>query len=200
MILRKLTEQDAGRFQELILDMYNHLENLEWFSPMPTDFESIKDILSNPRFFVLGAFEKDDLLAVSSFDYKCGKLIGQNILPQDCTLENTVEIGFTMVKSNCQGKGIMKKLIIALEEIATKQNFKYIFGKVHIDNNASFRSFLSCVYTKYCEYEKTLKRDEFLSFIEKKILKPTTENKAKLTLQKDILSVRYAIYIKTLKK
>ncbi len=200
MIIKKLTEQNAEQFQKLILDMYSHLENLEWFSPMPTDFESVKDIIASPRFLVLGAFEGGDLLAVSSFDYKCGKLIGQNILPQDCTLENTVEIGFTMVKSNCQGKGIMKKLIVVLEEIAAKQNFEYIFGKVHIDNNASFKSFLSCGYTKFCEYEKPLKREEFLSFIEKKILKPTTENKAKLTLQKDILSVRYAIYIKILKK
>lgn len=72
--IRELSEQDSTQFSELIIDMYAHLENLEWFSPMPYDEESVRQIIANPRFYIVGAFAGSKLVGVASLDYKCGNL------------------------------------------------------------------------------------------------------------------------------
>ena len=87
MEFRKLNTNDTEQFCKLIVDMYAHLENIEWFSPMPFDYENVKSIIENPRFFVFGAFDNNLLCAVSSFDYRCGNLIGQIKFPDDCNTE-----------------------------------------------------------------------------------------------------------------
>ena len=200
MEFRQLIEEDAKEMSLLILDMYRHLENLEWFSPMPYDEKSIKEILANPRFFVLGVFENGKLCALSSFDFKCGKLIGQNCMPLYCSIDNTVEIGFTMVHSNYRGHGIMKKLLQHLEEQALHFNKKYVFGKVHIENMASYKSFIDCGWAEFSRYDKNVKRADFQSFLSSGLLKPSTLEKAKISLNKnsnDII-VKYAILLKKL--
>lgn len=198
MEFRQLSIKDTKSFAALIQNMYKHLNNLEWFSPMPFDEENVKGIIENPRFFVLGAYENDELCAVSSFDFKCGKLIGQSCMPSYCTLENTAEIGFTMVKSNFKGRGIMKQLIKELEGAALRFNKKYLFGKVHIDNLASYKSFLGCGFSEFSKYDKAVHRDEFESFLSSGLLMPSTITKAKETLKRnaDDIIVKYAILIK----
>lgn len=202
MEFKILTEENAKEFTSLIKDMYENLENLEWFSPMPYDEENVREILLNPRFFVLGAFENGKLCAVSSFDFKCGKLIGKNFMPQDCSLENTVEIGFTMVRDDCKGRGIMKSLICELENYAKKFDKKYFFGKVHVDNLASSKSFLSQDYAVFSRFEKQVNRDEFQSFLKSGLLKKSTQEKAEISLQKNVgdIIVDYEILIKKLDK
>ena len=90
MIIRKLNENDTQDFCDLIVNMYSNLENLEWFSPMPYDYDNVKSIILNPRFFVVGVFVNDKLCAVSSFDYKCGKLIGKIDFPKNCNTNISV--------------------------------------------------------------------------------------------------------------
>ena len=73
--IRQLHECDAEKFCELIIDMYGHLDNPEWFSPMPFYIDSVKGMINNPRFYIIGLWDSDRLVGVSSLDYKCGKLI-----------------------------------------------------------------------------------------------------------------------------
>ena len=49
MEIRQLLKEDAKQFSALIVDMYAHLENLEWFSPMPYDEESVAEMIEKPR-------------------------------------------------------------------------------------------------------------------------------------------------------
>ena len=98
-MIKQLTTQNTKQFCDLILNMYSNLENLEWFSPMPFDFDNVKSMIENPRFFIVGWFENDVLCGVSSLDYKCGKLIGKVDFPKNCNTDKLVEIGFTMVHS-----------------------------------------------------------------------------------------------------
>ena len=200
MEFRKLTEEDAPQMVTLIVDMYKHLDNLEWFSPMPYDEEGVRAILTNPRFFILGAMESGKLCALSSFDFKCGKLIGQSCMPQYCSLDNTAEIGFTMVHSNYKGQGIMKMLLNKLQDFAPLFNKKYLFGKVHIDNIASYKSFTHCGWAEFSRFDKSVKREEFQSFLSSGLLKPSTLEKAKASLNKnnDDIIVKYAILLKEL--
>ncbi len=202
MDFRQLNENDAKEFSALIVDMYNHLENLEWFSPMQYDEENVKGLLTNPRFFVLGAFENNTLCGVSSFDFKCGKLIGQSFMPTYCSLDNTVEIGFTMVHSHFLGHGIMKQLIRQLEKQALLFDKQYIFGKVHVDNKASYLSFAHSGYNEFSQFEKAVKQEDFTLFLSAGLLMPSTAEKAKLSLQnaENDVHVKYAILIKTLRR
>ena len=52
MEIRQLEKTDAKAFSALIVDMYAHLENLEWFSPMPYDKESVETMIEKPRFYI----------------------------------------------------------------------------------------------------------------------------------------------------
>jgi hypothetical protein len=61
MEIRQLEKIDAKEFSALIVDMYAHLENLEWFSPMPYDIESVETMIEKPRFYIVGAFENGEL-------------------------------------------------------------------------------------------------------------------------------------------
>ena len=110
MLIRQLNIDDTQSFCNLIVNMYSDLENLEWFSPMPFDIESVKGMLEKPRFYIIGYFENNDLCGVGSLDYKCGKLIGKIDLPDECDTNKLVEFGFHMVGSKYRGKGIMKEL------------------------------------------------------------------------------------------
>lgn len=42
MVIRQLQTKDAKQFSKLIIHMYEHLHNLEWFTPMPYDIKKVK--------------------------------------------------------------------------------------------------------------------------------------------------------------
>lgn len=202
MDFRKLEIKDTNAFCELIKDMYSSLENLEWFSPMPFDYENVKSIIENPRFYVLGAFDGEFLCSVSSFDYKCGKLIGKIDFPSNCNTEKLVEIGFTMVHSNYRGQGIMKKMILLLIEIAKKQGFEWVFGKVHKDNLASSISFKRNNFYKCNDYNKPVKISDIKNLLEQGVLSEQATKKINYTLEHNIndqcIWVDYEILIKNI--
>ncbi|MBR1984950.1 MAG: GNAT family N-acetyltransferase, partial [Clostridia bacterium] len=184
MDFKQLEIKHTKQFCSLIIDMYSHLQNLEWFTPMPYDEESVQGMILNPRFFILGAFENNELCAVSSLDYKCGKLIGKIDLPQTCSLNNTVEIGFNIVKSNHQGKGLMKVLVKLLLDKVKKEGFKYTMSKVHQDNIASWKSLLNNNFEVCCTYTKPVKKEDFISLSSQPFFSTIGKQNAKNTLSK----------------
>ena len=183
-MIRKLTVNDVEQFCGLIVDMYSNLENLEWFSPMPYDYENVKSIVENPRFYVVGYFCKDILCAVSSFDYKCGKLIGKVEFPEYCDTSKLVEFGFTMVHSNYRGNGIMKQLVGFLLNEAKKQGYEWAFGKVHKDNFASSKSLIYNGFEIVGDYSKPVKVEDFKSLSTKDFFSQKGKENANITLSR----------------
>ena len=202
MTIRQLNTGDTKSFCNLIVNMYSNLENLEWFSPMPYDFDNVKSMIENPRFYIIGVFENDVLCAVSSFDYKCGKLINKINFPKDCNTEKLVEIGFNMVHSDFRGQGIMKKMVEYLIIKAKNDGFEWIFSKVHKDNLASSKSLLKNGFKIYCDYSKPVDKSDFISLSSQNFFSKNGKELAKTTLNKfkndSEIIVDYKILIKNL--
>lgn len=203
MEIRQLEARDTKQFCDLILNMYSNLDNLEWFSPMPYDFESVQNMIQKPRFFILGWFENGELCAVSSLDYKCGKLIGKIEFPSDCNTEKLVEMGFNIVHSKHRGKGIMKQLISVLLQKIKTGGFEYVFSKVHENNIASAKSFLNNGFQIHCAYSKPVQRTGFVEMSNQEFFSEKGKENAKQTLQKlasdeEEFFVNYNIWIKKL--
>ena len=184
MIIRKLEQKDTESFCDLIVDMYSHLENLEWFSPMPYDAENVSSMIENPRFYIIGAFDGDTLMGVSSLDYKCGKLIGKIDFPQNCNTEKLVEIGFNMVSSKHRGKGIMKQMVEHLLDKITKDGFEWAFSKVHKDNFASSKSLIKNNFEIYVPYSKPVKISDFVMLSSQDFFSEVGKQNAQTTLAK----------------
>ena len=202
MEIRKLTTDDAKQFSELIVDMYANLTSIEWFSPMPFKENDVAEIISKPRFYIVGAFDNNFLCAVASLDYKCGKLIGKIDFPKECDTDKLVEFGFTMVHSKYRGQGIMKTLVAHLIEVAKSQGLEWGFGKVHKDNLASSTSMIRKGFYKTNDYNKPVKIEEIQSLINDKVLNETaTKNilaKISKNDDKDFIYVDYEILMKKL--
>lgn len=202
MVIRQLTVEDTQDFCDLIVNMYSNLPNLEWFSPMPYDFDNVKSIIENPRFYIIGAFEESKLCAVASLDYKCGKLIGKIKFPPDCNTDKLVEAGFTMVHSDFRGRGIMKQLVHYLLSKAKQDGFEWVFGKVHKDNFASSKSLIYNNFYVFNEYKKPVKKEDFIALSNQDFFSQTGKINAQNTLEKfqnqDEIIVDYNIIMKRL--
>lgn len=183
-MIRKLVVEDTQAFCDLIVDMYSHLDNLEWFSPMPYDYDNVKSMIENPRFYIIGHFDGDTLCGVSSLDYKCGKLIGKIDLPQDCDTDSIVEIGFNMVHSQHRGQGIMALMVAHLLDKIQTDKFKWVFAKVHKDNLASSKSLLKNGLKVYSSYIKPVKMADFVSLSSADFFSRKGKENAKKTLSK----------------
>ena len=203
MNFRQLTVLDTQKFCDLIIDMYAHLENLEWFTPMPFDYQSVKGMIEKPRFYIIGAFEGDKLCGVSSLDYKCGKLIGVINFPAECNTDKLVEIAFTMVHSSCRGKGLMKQMINFLLEKIKNDGFEWAFSKVHQNNIASLKSLFHNNFEVFSNYTKPVNKDDFISLSSQDFFSPQGKENAIQTLSKyglddDKIFVDYYMLIKKL--
>jgi len=202
-MIKQLTLENAQEFSNLIKNMYSNLENLEWFSPMPFDLENVKGMIEHPRFYIIGYFEDDVLCGVSSLDYKCGKLIGKVDFPKDCNTDKLVEIRFTMVHSDYQGRGIMKKMVAHLLEKIKNDGFEWAFGKVHVDNLASSKSLIRNGFEIFSEYSKPVKVSEFKALSSEDFFSKKGKENAKITLSKikdtdENIIVNYYIIVKKL--
>lgn len=183
-MIKQLTTNDIQQFSDLIVDMYSNLENLEWFSPMPFDYDNVKGMIEHPRFYIIGYFEGDILCGVSSLDYKCGKLIGKIDFPENCNTDKLVEIGFNMVHSKYRGKGIMKKMVAFLLEKIKNDGFEWAFAKVHKDNFASSKSLLNNNFYIFNSYKKPVKIVDFVSLSNEPFFSVIGKENAKKTLSK----------------
>ena len=180
-MIKKLEEKDTQAFSELIIDMYSHLKNLEWFSPMPYDYDSVLSMITNDRFFIIGYFDGDTLCGVSSLDYKCGKLIGKVDLPSE---DSIVEIGFNIVHSKYRGQGIMAKMVSYLLDKIKSDNFQWVFAKVHKDNLASSKSLIKNGLTVYSSYTKPVKMVDFVNLSSADFFSAVGKENAKKTLSR----------------
>jgi len=201
MEIRQLTTNDTEDFCSLIKNMYSSLENLEWFTPMPFDTESVKGMLEKPRFYIIGAFENNTLCGVSSLDYKCGKLIGKIEFPASVNTESLVEIGFNMVHSNHRGKGIMKQMVSYLLEKCKTDGFEWVFSKVHKDNFASSKSLEKNGFSVFASYKKGVNKEDFASLSREPFFSEIGKENAEKTLAKysaedTEIFVDYNLYIK----
>lgn len=201
MEIRQLTTNDTEEFCSLIKNMYSSLENLEWFTPMPFDTESVKGMLEKPRFYIIGAFENNTLCGVSSLDYKCGKLIGKIEFPANVNTESLVEIGFNMVHSNHRGKGIMKQMVSYLLEKCKTDGFEWVFSKVHKDNFASSKSLEKNGFSVFASYKKGVNKEDFASLSRELFFSEIGKENAEKTLAKysaedTEIIVDYNLYIK----
>lgn len=184
-MIRQLTLEDAQDFSDLILNMYSNLENLEWFSPMPFDIDNVKGMISNPRFYIIGYFNDNDLCGVGSLDYKCGKLIGKIDFGANCNTEKLVELGFHMVNSKYRGNGIMKELVHFLLNKLKKDGYEWAFGKVHKDNFASSKSLMKKGFEIHCDYSKPVKKEDFIFLSSQPFFSKQGKENAKKTLEKN---------------
>lgn len=185
MEIRRITQDDAEIFSKLIIDMYGHLDCLDWFSPMPHKVEDVREMIGNPRLFIIGAFENDELVGIASMDYKCGKLIGKIDFPKDCNTDKLVEFGFGMVHSAHRGNGILKIMLKYLLEEAKKQGFEWVFGKVHLDNLASSKSLLANGFFKHLEFAKPSKVADLNKILDAKILSAQATEKIEKRLEEN---------------
>ena len=165
--------------------MYSNLENLEWFSPMPYDYENVKGMIEHPRFYIIGYFEDDELCAVGSLDYKCGKLIGKIDFPSSCNTDKLVELGFHMVSSKHRGKGIMKELVNYLLNKLKEDGYEWAFAKVHKDNFASSKSLQKNGFEIYSSFSKPVKKDDFIFLSSQDFFCKEGKENAKNTLIKN---------------
>ena len=202
-MIKQLTVAHTQQFCDLIVDMYSDLENLEWFSPMPYDYDNVKSMIENPRFYIIGYFDGDTLCAVSSLDYKCGKLIGKVDFPKECDTEKLVEIGFTMVHSKYKGNGIMKQMVAHLLQKIKDDGFEWAFGKVHKNNLASSKSLLKNDFKIFSEYKKPVSVADFKALSSQDFFSQIGKQNAEKTLSninadaQDII-VEYYIIVKQL--
>ena len=69
---------------------------------------------------------------------------------------------------------------------------------MHIDNLASYISFIHSGFKEYSRFDKEVKREDFEAFLSSGLLKATTLNKAKNSLfhATNNVIVKYAILIK----
>ena len=201
MIIRKLVKEDAKCFQNLILDMYANLTTLEWFSPMPLDEASIEDMICNDRFYIVGMFDGDKLVGVSSLDYKCGKIYGKVTFPEGCDESKLVEIAFNIVRSDYRGNGYMKVLLDNVIEEARKHGCTDVFSKVHCDNFASSKSIESKGLVFFTRYAKPLKVKDVKEILSKNVLSQSATDRAEELLaccEGEIIDCSYNLYYKKL--
>lgn len=184
MEFSQLGKDDYNELINLIIDMYSHIDNIEYIKILPIDKLSVQNILTNSRYYVLGAWEKKQLVAVSCLDYQCGKLLDKIDFSKYCDTKNLVEVGFTMVHSNFRGRGIMKELLQNLNMKAREGNFTHTFSEVHNYNFASIYSFLHTDYKIICKFKKEFDKSEFEYISNLECLHPNTRKMAKITLSK----------------
>lgn len=183
-MIKQLSLEHIQQFSDLIVNMYSNQENLEWFSPMPFDYENVKSMIENPRFFIVGYFDGDTLCGVGSLDYKCGKLIGKIPFPKNCNTDKLVELGFHIVHTKYRGQGIMKKLISFLLDKLKQDGYEWAFGKVHKDNHASSKSLMKNGFEKFSDYAKPVKIFDFKWLSDQDFFCEKGKQNAKITLSK----------------
>ena len=62
MEIRELGEADASVLSNLFINMYENLDNIEGFVPILYDQLNVRAMLTNSRYYILGAFENNNLI------------------------------------------------------------------------------------------------------------------------------------------
>ena len=149
MIYRKISQSDAVQLSLLIKEMNDNLVDKSWFLTMESDLESVKKMIDKERFYILGAFNGEELAGITSLDYKNGKLPEKYEFPDWCNISEMVEVAFTIVALKYRGQGLMFKLLQEIEKIAIDQGFKFACCTVHNDNYPSKKNLIKDGFEYY---------------------------------------------------
>lgn len=202
MTFRELTESDAGMFSSLIIDMYQHINDIEGFVPIPYDNLNIRSMLTNSRYYFLGAFEQDMLIGIGCIDYFCSDLLEETGLQERFKFEKIVELSFVVVHSNFRGKGIMREIYKQILEKVNAEHFSIIFGKANKFNFSTISSYLHSEFTRLFDYEQKINKEDFKFIANSNFLKPHTKYAALNTLKRfehqKFITLKYSILIKHL--
>ena len=202
MIIRELTEYDAKLFGDLIIDMYQHTNDIEGFVPIPYDNLNIRCMLTNSRYYFLGAFEGELLIGIACLDYLCSDLLDEIGLQKRFQFEKIIELNFVVVHSNFRGKGIMKELYKNILEKVNAEHFSIIFGKANKFNFATISSYLHSEFSRLFDYEQKINKEDFKFIANSNFLKAHAKYSALNTLKRfeheKFITLKYSILIKHL--
>lgn len=154
MYFRKITTLDAEKLSGLIKEMNENLVNKSWFLTMESDLNNVIKMINNDRFYILGAFDGEDLAGIASLDYKNGKLPQKYEFPNWCEINKMVEFSFSIVALKYRGKGLMYDLLKKIKEIAISQGFEFACCTVHNDNYPSKKNLLKIGFSYYMSIEQ----------------------------------------------
>lgn len=202
MTIRELTESDAHAFSELIIDMYTHTDDIEGFIPIPYDNLNIRCMLTNSRYYFLGAFEDNMLIGAACLDYLCSELLEETGLQERYRFEKIIELNFVVVHSNFRGQGLMRELYKRLIEKVNKEHFSIIFGKANKFNFATISSYLHSEFSRLFDYEQKINKEDFKFIANSEFLKPHAKYSALNTLKRfeneKFITLKYSILVKQL--
>lgn len=153
MEFRRITQTDTQKVADLINEMNENLPNPAWFLTMSGDLSHVSKMIDKERFYIIGAFEGDDLAGIASLDYKNGKLPEKYTFPSWCDINKLVEFSFSIVSLKYRGKGVMFKMLEEIYRIALSQGFKFACCTVHNDNYPSKKNLLKIGFEDYLKVE-----------------------------------------------
>lgn len=190
--IRELIESDCNEFSNLVKNMYFSLNNPLWFTPMPYTSEDLKEIINYQGFYIIGIFDQNKLIGISSFDYD-GKLYELVSLDN----KDTIEIAFNIVHSEYRGNGLMKTMINYLLEKGKKDGYKHFIARVHEDNKSSSKSLERLGFKLVKEYFKESKKKKFYKLIESDVLNKdaSIELEKNLKGEEEKIKIPYGIYL-----
>lgn len=202
MTIRELTENDAKVFGNLIIDMYQHIDDIEGFVPIPYDNLNIRCMLTNSRYYFLGAFEDNMLIGVACLDYLCSELLEEIGLQERFKFEKIIELNFVVVHSDYRGKGVMRELYKHVLAKANSEHFSIIFGKANKFNFATISSYLHSEFSRLFDYEQKINKEDFKFIANSSFLKPHAKYSALNTLKRfehqKFITLKFSILIKHL--
>jgi len=202
MTIRQLNEQDANLFSNLIIDMYQHVDDIEGFVPIPYDNLNIRCMLTNRRYYFLGAFENDMLIGLICIDYLCSDLLDEIGLQSNFEFEKIIELCFVVVHSKFRGKGVMRDLYRHIIEKVKAEHYSIMFGKANKFNFSTISSYLHSEFTRLFDYEQKINKEDFKFIANSSFLSPHAKYSALNTLKRfeheKFITSKYSILIKHL--
>ena len=191
----KLDYNDTDKMLSLIIDMYSNIENLEWMPVLPIDRLNVANLLTNSRYYYIGAFENNKLVGAGSLDFKCSNLFGVVQFPKEYNEKNLVQIGPSLVHSEYQGRGIMKEMVSHLTDLAKELKYEYIFSLAHKYSFASVYSFLHSGFNNLCDYNLKISRKDFLNLASQDYISDNAYINAERTLTQTKGDLKFPFFI-----
>lgn len=149
-----ITEANINDIDEIIKlkkDIWNNMENKDWYVIDGTNKEFLQNQLEN-RGLILKAVDNNKIvgfLIVENNMKKNNSVIKHTNLENE--IDNCIELCNVAVDTEYRGNHLYTKMAKKAEEIMKKKyNIKYILSTIHPDNIASMKSLLNIGYKVVC--------------------------------------------------